>query len=680
MSNSIAPGSSADVNVKVTALTTNPNVPVTYKTIILKKNLVNGVNTLTQEMMSAANTKYVIKYDYVLGEDIDVPDNCILEFDGGSISGTYSILGEVLNDFVKLEWFGGGASKTASENDRAFNNSISILKEGGTLYLEGSAIYNISAPINLKSNMVLDGNGGTIRVDDSFKYFWRVLGGSNLENVIVKNCIIDTNGSRPDYEMDGSAEKYNSAMQFSSCKNLTIENNIIYNSGLWCIEHENYQEDYTKENNIIVRNNKIYFTIGRHTGDFIDTTQISIRGNNYQIIDNVIISNTNYAETAIEAHRCNGALVENNTINGFRYGLHICPPLDDGVVKGNCFVNNNYIDNCINGICLYIFDKKTLKNVIISNNHIRCNPLLNNNKYSSCGIASLYKLNSDNRIIDNIKIENNIIDFYNDTTVYNNPDNVLNFAGIRLDSAIDLSNTTINNNTIKNAPAIGIIVNGRDSSNINNIQIDSNLIVDCGKNTNIATLSSLNREFIYVGSRITGCSVTNNTFIVSDGTFITEKYSVYSSNVCFDCNYIKIGNNNLFKDFQSVPYIDKNLSLSIPGKQGTLTEETTFRYKIITNNCCHICIETKIVSNQLSDGYPFYYNIPLSLRSKVRYIGGIIYNNTGFYNGQITLKQDANNTSVLYIEFGIENFVTWNNIAEGAIILLDFIAELDNNE
>ena len=86
MSNSIAPGSSADVNVKVTALTTNPNVPVTYKTIILKKNLVNGVNTLTQEMMSTTNTKYVIKYDYVLGENIIVPANCILEFDGGSIS------------------------------------------------------------------------------------------------------------------------------------------------------------------------------------------------------------------------------------------------------------------------------------------------------------------------------------------------------------------------------------------------------------------------------------------------------------------------------------------------------------------------------------------------------------------------------------------------------------------
>lgn len=97
MSNSIAPGSSADVNVKATALTTNPNVPVTYKTIILKKNLVNGVNTLTQEMMSATNIKYVIKYNYTLGEDITVPENCILEFDGGSIENStennYSLIG-----------------------------------------------------------------------------------------------------------------------------------------------------------------------------------------------------------------------------------------------------------------------------------------------------------------------------------------------------------------------------------------------------------------------------------------------------------------------------------------------------------------------------------------------------------------------------------------------------------
>ena len=97
MSNAIAPGSSVDVNVKVTALTTNPNVPVTYKTIILKKNLVNGVNALTQEMMFSTNTKYIIKYNYTLGKNIIIPENCILEFDGGSIANStensYNITG-----------------------------------------------------------------------------------------------------------------------------------------------------------------------------------------------------------------------------------------------------------------------------------------------------------------------------------------------------------------------------------------------------------------------------------------------------------------------------------------------------------------------------------------------------------------------------------------------------------
>ena len=102
MSNSIAPGSSADVNVKVTALTTNPNVPVTYKTIILKKNLVNGINTLTQEMMSAQNTKYVVKYDYTLASNVTVPTNCVLEFDGGSIS-----RGTIVGNDTEIKKFNG---------------------------------------------------------------------------------------------------------------------------------------------------------------------------------------------------------------------------------------------------------------------------------------------------------------------------------------------------------------------------------------------------------------------------------------------------------------------------------------------------------------------------------------------------------------------------------------------
>lgn len=51
--------------------------------------MINGVNTLTQEMLplvSGGNTIYVIRYDFALGENITIPDNSILEFDGGSIT------------------------------------------------------------------------------------------------------------------------------------------------------------------------------------------------------------------------------------------------------------------------------------------------------------------------------------------------------------------------------------------------------------------------------------------------------------------------------------------------------------------------------------------------------------------------------------------------------------------
>lgn len=77
-----------------------PNINVTvggvkhatsqYKTIVLKENQAFG--------LSSANTKYVIKFDYDLGgETITVPDGCILEFDGGSVTnGTLTLKSDTI--------------------------------------------------------------------------------------------------------------------------------------------------------------------------------------------------------------------------------------------------------------------------------------------------------------------------------------------------------------------------------------------------------------------------------------------------------------------------------------------------------------------------------------------------------------------------------------------------------
>ena len=54
--------------------------------VYLRKHIVNGTNMLTQHMMRKPNTIYVIRYDYCLGgETIEVPEGCVLEFDGGSL-------------------------------------------------------------------------------------------------------------------------------------------------------------------------------------------------------------------------------------------------------------------------------------------------------------------------------------------------------------------------------------------------------------------------------------------------------------------------------------------------------------------------------------------------------------------------------------------------------------------
>lgn len=61
--------------------------------IVLENNYVDGVNVLTQEQFNTANALYVVKHDFVLGTNITIPSGCTLQFEGGSISGAYSVIG-----------------------------------------------------------------------------------------------------------------------------------------------------------------------------------------------------------------------------------------------------------------------------------------------------------------------------------------------------------------------------------------------------------------------------------------------------------------------------------------------------------------------------------------------------------------------------------------------------------
>lgn len=65
----------------------NPNAFSGLGKIILRKNIKEGKNILTQELINKPNTIYIIQYDYDLNDaEITIPEGCVLDFQGGSLN------------------------------------------------------------------------------------------------------------------------------------------------------------------------------------------------------------------------------------------------------------------------------------------------------------------------------------------------------------------------------------------------------------------------------------------------------------------------------------------------------------------------------------------------------------------------------------------------------------------
>lgn len=76
---------------------------------ILRKNIVDRKNVLTQEMINEPNTIYEIRYDFDLNnEAIYIPKECILDFKGGSLNNgvIYSNQTKIINIYKELDIIG----------------------------------------------------------------------------------------------------------------------------------------------------------------------------------------------------------------------------------------------------------------------------------------------------------------------------------------------------------------------------------------------------------------------------------------------------------------------------------------------------------------------------------------------------------------------------------------------
>lgn len=95
---------------------------------ILRKNIQDGKNILTQDMLNEANTVYEIRYDFDLNEaKITIPEDCVLQFNGGSLSNGF-INGKICNEYVIPEWFGAKGDGIVDDG-YAIVNSFNVCKK-----------------------------------------------------------------------------------------------------------------------------------------------------------------------------------------------------------------------------------------------------------------------------------------------------------------------------------------------------------------------------------------------------------------------------------------------------------------------------------------------------------------------------------------------------------------------
>ena len=147
----------------------NPGTHVGMGYKILRRNIIDGKNILTQEMVNQPHTIYMIQYDFDLdGTTITLPEGCMFYFQGGSISNGF-LEGKIENTHARPEWF---HSPKDGDWSAAIQQALNICP---TVKLSDK-IYNISRKIvlNIYNSLIGCGHARSIilsQIDDGYAIY-----------------------------------------------------------------------------------------------------------------------------------------------------------------------------------------------------------------------------------------------------------------------------------------------------------------------------------------------------------------------------------------------------------------------------------------------------------------------------------------------------------------------------
>lgn len=224
--------------------------------VILRKNLrlVNGVvkNVLTQNMINKPDTIYEIRYDFDLnGETINIPDNCILKFEGGYIKNG-KIIGKNtcllankntifyniyidgnwnVQDIYSI-WFDLIPDNTNIDNKENLQNLVRLSSEDikNNIYVEGGSFYSSKKDglLNLRNNTDVYFSNASINILDNDDIRESIIQVNDKTNVNLFNVKLVGDFKTHKFS-SGKSDEWNHGIKISGSSNVNVINaNVSY--------------------------------------------------------------------------------------------------------------------------------------------------------------------------------------------------------------------------------------------------------------------------------------------------------------------------------------------------------------------------------------------------------------------------------------------------------------------
>lgn len=397
----------------------NIGVAPKKKSTYISKIVKPGISFTSQVI--EPDTKYIIKYDFDLDDDFTMPNNCILEFDGGSISGSYNITGKnttisfkpgiVCFRDVHLQgsWIAKDIYSSCLDGDAilVFDNITNLSSDVliNNIYVSEDYVFEFTdthrVALTLKSNTNLFINSKLSIKPNSYGSYV-IIDTHESENILIQG----TGTIQGDYNQHtGDTGEHGHGISIQCCRNIVVDGITVANcwgDGIYvggslgtvynctiknCVIHACRRDGISGTNykNLFIENCHIYDIAGTNPQACIRLEPNTVDG---YIAETAIISNcilTSAGHNAFSLQGYEGYPVKDVQLISCQL---------DGSTSGIGSVENIQVknSNILNGV-LYYPSNTIIEGCNISVTSILCNngTIIKNNNITYSGSGSTFR-------------------------------------------------------------------------------------------------------------------------------------------------------------------------------------------------------------------------------------------------------------------------------------------------